>query len=197
MSLPMHGQGRDGGRHAGTGGIRCPLCGQPTGHTAGACSVCPVGRWGCGTLTCTYCGYRFVAEGKWLARLERFKTFMARCFGTSRSRRVSDALGVAGVTNPVGVEERPDGLVGGLKGALEFRRAPTLAELLAGEAARVEAMGSEHAARLARLSAYGVVPGSHLRVIQTRPAILVEVEGTRLALEAGVAAGIQVRRLGS
>lgn len=106
------------------------------------------------------------------------------------------ALGVASLSDLWGGKESRGDLEADLENELRARRNPTLAELAAGEIASVEVMGSSGASRLARLSAYGMVPGSELKVIQTRPAILVEVEGTRLALEGDVAAGIQVRRLG-
>lgn len=71
---------------------------------------------------------------------------------------------------------------------------PSVLDLDAGEEANVESMAAGSATRLGRLSAFGVAPGARLRVLQTRPAVLVEVGGTLLALEAEVAAGIQVRR---
>ncbi len=105
------------------------------------------------------------------------------------------ALRVASLSDLWGGKEPPGDSEADLRRNLQARRNPTLADLAAGEVASVEVMGSSRASRLARLSAYGMVPGSELKVIQTRPAILVEVEGTRLALEGDVAAGIQVRRL--
>ncbi len=104
------------------------------------------------------------------------------------------ALRVASLSDLWG-KEAPGDPEANLQRDLQAHRNPTLADLAAGDVASVEVMGSSRASRLARLSAYGMVPGSELKVIQTRPAILVEVEGTRLALEGDVAAGIQVRRL--
>jgi len=71
---------------------------------------------------------------------------------------------------------------------------PSVLDLAAGEEASVESMAAGSATRLGRLSAFGVAPGARLRVLQTRPAVLIEVGGTLLALEEDVAAGIRVGR---
>jgi Fe2+ transport system protein FeoA len=71
---------------------------------------------------------------------------------------------------------------------------PSVLDLAAGEEASVESMAAGSATRLGRLSGFGLAPGARLRVLQTRPTVLVEVGGTLLALEADVAAGIKVGR---
>ncbi|MEE9219474.1 MAG: FeoA domain-containing protein [Acidobacteriota bacterium] len=186
-------------------GIECPLCGKTSGHSAAACSICPIGSSGCGTLTCPRCGYRFVPEVRWLARLERWRGWLRRqlgrialrrWFGLERSARIRQALQVAGIGERAGASGgAPPGSGGGGELAA-VRPVMSLLDLAAGEIARVDAMQSEHVPRLARLSAYGVAPGSRLKMIQTRPTVLIEVGGTRLALEGDVAACIQVHRIG-
>ena len=58
-------------------GLECPLCGQASGHSSVGCAACPMGR-GCTTLTCARCGYRFVPEGRWRARLDSWGEWMRR-----------------------------------------------------------------------------------------------------------------------
>ena len=183
--------------------IRCPLCGQSTGHSAGGCSACPLGRRGCGTLTCPRCDYRFISERRWLARLERWRSRLHEAFagidvqhwfGLRRSARIREGLRVEGITGFGEAMEKRGGGPGHVRVSGEFERSLSLLDLRAGEAASVVAMGVDHPSRLAKLSAYGIAPGSRLKVIRTRPAILVEVGGTHLVLDWDVAAGIQIRR---
>jgi thiamine biosynthesis lipoprotein ApbE/Fe2+ transport system protein FeoA len=71
---------------------------------------------------------------------------------------------------------------------------PLLA-LPSGAEANVESLGGGPSARLGRLSSYGLAPGARVRLVQKRPAVVVEVDGTRLAIERGIAARIRVRRV--
>jgi thiamine biosynthesis lipoprotein len=64
-----------------------------------------------------------------------------------------------------------------------------------GAEASVESLGDGPAGRLGRLSSYGLAPGARVRMVQQRPAVVIEVDGTRLALERGIAARILVRKL--
>lgn len=73
----------------------------------------------------------------------------------------------------------------------------TLGELGADEAARVVCVGSEGAARPGALAAFGLVPGAVIRLVQRRPACVVRVDETELALDAEVADEILVGPLGT
>jgi Fe2+ transport system protein FeoA len=46
--------------------------------------------------------------------------------------------------------------------------------------------------RYAQLRAYGVAPGSSVKIIQHEPVTIIQVEFTELALEADLARGVQV-----
>jgi hypothetical protein len=59
------------------GRLECPLCGCPAGHSGGSCGSCPMGS-GCERIICTRCGYRFVADGRWRTRLERWGRWARR-----------------------------------------------------------------------------------------------------------------------
>jgi Fe2+ transport system protein FeoA len=72
----------------------------------------------------------------------------------------------------------------------------TLGELGAGEAACVVCVGSEGAARPSALAAFGLVPGAEIQLIQRRPACVVRVDETELALDGEVADEILVAPLG-
>lgn len=69
-----------------------------------------------------------------------------------------------------------------------------LTETKAGETCEVVMIRPRHHARLDRLTTYGIVPGVSLRVHQTRPAYVVQVGQTDLALDREVAADIFVRQ---
>jgi Fe2+ transport system protein FeoA len=72
----------------------------------------------------------------------------------------------------------------------------TLRELGAGEAARVVCVGSEREAPPSLLAAFGVVPGAEIQLVQLRPACVIRVDETELALDGEVADEILVAPLG-
>ena len=71
----------------------------------------------------------------------------------------------------------------------------TLSELTRGEAARVVCVGGEGAARPSALAAFGLVPGAEIQLVQRRPACVVRVDETELALDSHVADEILVAPL--
>jgi DtxR family Mn-dependent transcriptional regulator len=70
----------------------------------------------------------------------------------------------------------------------------SLRDLELGRPARIVFMAQEFHRRVDRLGAYGVVPGSLVRLRQKRPSYVLELEGTSLALDPDVAQEIYVRR---
>jgi Fe2+ transport system protein FeoA len=70
----------------------------------------------------------------------------------------------------------------------------TLPELPPGQTARVIALRFSDAARLERLSAYGLAPGSVVRLVQLRPTLIVHIGETELALDHEVAQEIVVEK---
>jgi len=70
-----------------------------------------------------------------------------------------------------------------------------LTSIKVGEACEVVLIRPRNHARLHRLTTYGVVPGVLLKLHQTRPAFVVQVGETDLALDTDVAADIFVRRM--
>jgi DtxR family Mn-dependent transcriptional regulator len=69
----------------------------------------------------------------------------------------------------------------------------TLDRLRAGQSAEVVELRSADPARLERLGAYGLVPGSTVRVEQLRPAIIFRVGETEISIDRDVACEIVVR----
>jgi DtxR family Mn-dependent transcriptional regulator len=69
-----------------------------------------------------------------------------------------------------------------------------LNELERGTAGRIMFMTPRYQKRFDRLGSFGVVPGSTVRLRQTQPSIVIDIEGTSLALDRDVAAEIFVRR---
>jgi DtxR family Mn-dependent transcriptional regulator len=70
-----------------------------------------------------------------------------------------------------------------------------LSELKEGEPAELVCLSCEHAGRRNTLAVYGLVPGSLLVLQQKRPAFVVRVGETELAIEADIAREILVKRL--
>ena len=70
-----------------------------------------------------------------------------------------------------------------------------LSELPEGEASELVCLAGSHAARRNALAVFGLVPGSRLTLQQKRPAFVVRVGETELALEASIAGDIYVKRL--
>jgi DtxR family transcriptional regulator, Mn-dependent transcriptional regulator len=68
-----------------------------------------------------------------------------------------------------------------------------LSEARVGTNYEVTSVRSHNEPRLAKLATYGVIPGSRLRLIQKRPAFVIRVGETDLALDAEVARDILVR----
>ena len=65
-----------------------------------------------------------------------------------------------------------------------------------GDIAQVTAIDTQNAARLHKLSALGVVPGSLIKLQQRRPAYVVQVGQTQLSLDDDVAREIMVQPIG-
>lgn len=72
----------------------------------------------------------------------------------------------------------------------------TLGELGRGEAARVVCVGTEGAGRPGALAAFGLVPGAEVQLVQRRPACVVRVDETELALDGNMADEILVEPIG-
>jgi|GEM_PF-5833832 len=63
-----------------------------------------------------------------------------------------------------------------------------------GEKVQVVGLAAGHPDRLIRLSGLGIVPGATLHVRQRRPATVLSIGATTLALDPEITAGIVVRR---
>ena len=74
-------------------------------------------------------------------------------------------------------------------------RVEPLARLLPGETGRVVRVSAREPARLVRLSAMGVVPGAVVTVAQRKPAVVIGIGETTLALDEAITAEIYVTRL--
>jgi Fe2+ transport system protein FeoA len=71
-------------------------------------------------------------------------------------------------------------------------RGGTLADAPAGALVRVRSLEAIPPARRERLHAYGLLPGSTVRVVASSPVTVVDVERTELAFEAEIARGVAV-----
>lgn len=68
-----------------------------------------------------------------------------------------------------------------------------LNQLRPGQSAQVIELRSADPARLDRLSAFGLAPGSQVRMAQTRPALIFYVDETEIAVDEDVAREIVVQ----
>ena len=80
--------------------------------------------------------------------------------------------------------------------ATENHPVQTLDHLRPGELARVLKVSAADTPMLMKLSQLGLVPGAEVRVQQSRPASVVRVGETTVALQRAVARVVHVRRLG-
>lgn len=71
----------------------------------------------------------------------------------------------------------------------------TLADLHAGEKARIDCVVCEHATRCERLQAYGLTEGQLITLVQKSPAYVVRVDETELALDGEIARCIRLTRI--
>jgi Fe2+ transport system protein FeoA len=72
-------------------------------------------------------------------------------------------------------------------------RTVPLHRLKSGQRAQVVELKSENPARLARLGALGLMPGSWIVVLQKKPALVLRVSETEISLDDAVAGEILVR----
>ena len=70
-----------------------------------------------------------------------------------------------------------------------------LSRLKPGENARVVHVVARETARLIKLSTMGVVPGAVVRLVQRKPAVVLEIGQTTLALDEAITSDIFVARL--
>ena len=74
-----------------------------------------------------------------------------------------------------------------------MNRTVPLHRLKSGQRAQVIELKSENPARLARLGALGLMPGSWIVVLQKKPALVLRVSETEISLDDAVAGEILVR----
>lgn len=135
--------------------MHCKLCGYEFDASNMAChSACPLGSR-CSIICCPNCGYQVVDESRsWIGRL--LQRVWQSTTGEERQLRL-DSSPSAPTTCllsqvPIGVE-------------VEIQR---LAEM--------------PSARLARLSVFGLIPGSRVTVLQRQPVPVLSIDETELSL---------------
>ena len=72
-----------------------------------------------------------------------------------------------------------------------------LSRLRPGQDARVVHVAARETGRLVKLSTMGVVPGAVVRLLQRKPAVILEIGHTTLALDEAITSDIFVARLGA
>ena len=146
--------------------MRCRLCGYEFDATTMICHAeCPLGRH-CNLLCCPNCGYQVVDVSK---------SVLARLL-----RRLWPSSAVA--------EDQRDWQ----KYRQADRQVVPLTHIPAGREVEVHSLEGMLPSRLARLSAFGLAPGSRVAVLQRRPAPVIRIGETELALGEEILAQIWV-----
>lgn len=146
--------------------MQCQLCAYEFDATSLACHThCPLGSR-CHLICCPNCGYQVVDESQ--SKLVRWlEGWMAPkqepAKAAARSRRV-----------------------------LEEKLAP-LSHIPDGMQAEIRLLDELSSQRLARLSVFGLMPGSQVTVLQRKPAPVVRIGETELALSMEILDHIWVR----
>ena len=135
--------------------MRCGLCGHRFDAAALACHIgCPLGAH-CNLICCPNCGYQVVDTAQ-----TRVGGWLSRAFRSSR---------LEPETPPEPARAVP-------------RQTIPLSHVLPGREVEIVAMREMAGPRISRLGAFGVVPGSRIEVVQRRPAPVVRVGETEIAL---------------
>ena len=143
----------------------CPLCGTGFEH-ADCRSACPMSR-GCTMVRCPRCGYEFVESGKLADMLRRW------------IRR--------GPVAPVGAHSvRP-------QPPHEDAAVRRLTDLGVGASASIAFIAPTSSARINKLASFGLVPGSEIRLVSRRPAVVLQCGATTIAVEDEIGREIFVR----
>lgn len=142
----------------------CRLCGHTFDDTGEACHAgCPMGDR-CSLICCPRCGYQMVDESK-----SRLAKALRRLWPSSDAEE----------SHPPARTQPVDSV--------------PLSHLPRGGSAEIRSMADLSPIRLARLSALGMVPGRRVTLVQRRPAAVIRIGETELALGAEMLDQIWVR----
>lgn len=166
---------------------------------AGVCAACPLYRIKSGCcidlIACPECGYHSLPREHGPAAAGR----PASSFETSVPPAATSPLAAADAppgtapsltavaARPEEVAERPASMR-----PAKCRSATRLSEVPAGSRARLLGFNGIDDNHLSRLTAYGLLPGVHVEVLQRFPAIILGVYQAELAIETTLAQGIWV-----
>lgn len=150
--------------------MRCRLCGYEFEPAALPChSACPMSRH-CQLICCPQCGYQMVDESK--SRLASLLRWLWPLGGNGAGRRHDARQEV----------DRPHA---------------RLADVPVGREVEVLDLDTMPPSRQARLSVFGLAPGSRVRLLQRRPAPVIRIRETELALSQQILEQIRVRPEGN
>jgi Fe2+ transport system protein FeoA len=150
---------------SGSRTVRCSLCGHGFEPAGLACHAeCPLGPR-CGLICCPSCGYQVVDESRTL-------------IGRLLRRRFPAAVPRA----------RPDGAA---RPSAAVREVP-LTHVPTGMTVCIRSLREMPPSRRARLSALGVVPGSEVLLVQRRPAPVIRIGQTEVAVSEQILGEIRV-----
>ena len=148
--------------------VTCQLCGSDFDTSDASCHVgCPLSV-GCSLVCCPHCGYQVPepSNSRALAGLRRIRDGVARALRGARPRTIDPASDIP------------------------------LTSLRAGQHAAVVAVDDASPRWLHRLSSFGIVAGTPVQLVQSRPTPIVRVGQTELALDRQIARSIRVQPRG-
>lgn len=150
--------------HSARSEMRCGLCGHRFDAAALACHAgCPLGGH-CNLICCPNCGYQVVDAAR-----TRVGGWLGRRFRSARAE-----AGAPAVAPPLPRETIP------------------LSHVLPGREVEIVALRDMASPRASRLAAFGLVPGSRVEVVQRRPAPVLRVGETEIALSLEILEHVEV-----
>lgn len=172
-------------------GLQCPMCRAPISaeSIAGVCASCPLYHMknGCciDLIACPQCGYHSLPQEHPGAAGDDGSAARGAS-GSAGTTLVATPLD--GSRPPLGADEdsAPPRAVAACSGAMRLSDVP------AGTEVRLLGFSGIDDNHLGRLTAYGLLPGVNIEVLQRFPAIILGVYQAELALETKLAEGIWV-----
>lgn len=181
--------------------LQCPMCRAPISaeSIAGVCASCPLYHMKSGCcidlIACPQCGYHSLPQEHPRAAGGDTGATRAASGDDGAPRGASSSAPAPSVTTqldgsrpPVGADDdsAPPRAVAACSGAMRLSDVP------AGTEARLLGFSGIDDNHLGRLTAYGLLPGVNIKVLQRFPAIILGVYQAELALETKLAEGIWV-----
>lgn len=179
--------------------LRCPMCGTAidANSIAGVCGSCPLYRAKSGCcidlIACPQCGYHSLPrEHRASATVSSGGAPRGMVAGVPHPGSLPVVRRAAAPAAPSGARAAATPPPPRPLTAADCAGARRLTEIPAGGRARLLGFSAVNDAELGRLTAYGLLPGVIIEVVQRFPAVILAVYQAELALENGLAENVWV-----